>query len=176
MWCQQQQQQSAEQWHVVDEEKIRAAEALVARLRGGPHASIVQSYEQLTKAYLELAYYRLPNKGATERENSGVQEIPAKFLLRKLNSLPLPITTVDAPKTGQPFTTIQRFEPGYDLVGGITCPKRLKCLGSDGRFYLQVLRSFVFCRGFFDFVARCSFSKAVTTCARTRSCSSSSLL
>ncbi len=101
-----------------------------------------QSYERLTQAYLELAYHRMPKASAGERENSGLQQpIPANFQIRGLTALPLPIGTVDAPSPGaHDFATIQRFETSYDLVGGITCPKRLKCLGSDGRVYQQLLK------------------------------------
>lgn len=36
--------------------------------------------------------------------------------------------------------TIDHFDVRYENVGGITRPKRLRCVGSDGRTYLQLLK------------------------------------
>ncbi len=130
--------------HVVDEGKINAANAIVARLKKLGSGSMLQSYEALWGALVQLAYYDMPSRDkALQMTPEGPQEIPSNFGIRALNQLSLPISTVPQP-TGvvvpEDVPKIDRFESSYELVGGINRPKRLRCIGSNGRVYQQLLK------------------------------------
>ncbi len=38
------------------------------------------------------------------------------------------------------LVTMARYEESYTMVGGINAPKKIKCLGSDGRWEIQLVK------------------------------------
>ncbi len=133
--------------HVVDDGKITVAKRILSQLKAGGQAKIVKQYENLCHAYVELSYHDLPVRGksAAGSKMDPVQEIPATFAILKLSKLDLPVSTVEQPlgaelAPDENCPKIDRFEKTYDLVGGINKPKRLQCLGSNGKRFYQLLK------------------------------------
>lgn len=130
------------QHHVVDDGKILAAKRVLSTLKSGGQSQVVKWYESLCSAYVELSYHDLPVRGKSNAApGPPTQDIPADFQILKVSKLPLPVPTLDQDAMGGgPLPTIDHFQRTYDLVGGINRPKLLRCLGSDGKVYMQLLK------------------------------------
>jgi len=46
----------------------------------------------------------------------------------------------DGNYTQESFVGIAEFAPDFALVGGINAPKKIKCLGTDGRWRAQLVK------------------------------------
>jgi ataxia telangiectasia mutated family protein len=131
--------------HVVDEAKIAAATKLVDKLKIGGLGALVKSYELLCAAYVELSYHDLPVRGraAVGASMEPVQDIPSQSAILQISKLRLPVSTLEQPlgvAVPDSCPKIEKFERTYELVGGMNKPKRIKCLGSNGKWYQELLK------------------------------------
>ena len=99
--------------------------------------TILDRMETIYIDLIDLAHHN-PNDICT-------MSIPKKCtLLRESNIRDLPMFSIDVPiSPNADYTnvvTIVRFEPTYTFPGGITKPKLLTCLGSDGNRYKMLLK------------------------------------
>ncbi|KAG0417082.1 hypothetical protein HPB47_005900, partial [Ixodes persulcatus] len=124
------------------EDRVEGARLLVSRLRqaGGTVASTLPQLERLMDAYIQLAYLDPPQTGA-----NAVVTLPRDILLLKLGCLDhVPVLTqtveVDRSCCYSGIGGIARFEPRYQLCGGINMPKVVTCVGQDGHSYKQLVK------------------------------------
>ena len=94
---------------------------------------------------LAAAYEELADLEISKREVTGDKKklTPKLSRIRDLSTVALP--TVDlAVRPEADYSSIvypQKYIPTFNLVGGIHLPKLVTCLGSDGRYYRQLVKS-----------------------------------
>lgn len=102
--------------------------------RGADIAQIITKMNTLSLALIELAYH--PNQS----------KLPMGCKIQKLPNLTqIPILTTTIPlredrNYKNKFAGIQKQDTTYTSPGGITAPKKISCLGTDGRKYTQLLK------------------------------------
>ena len=139
---------------VVENVKIKAATDLLSELEStSPYLrKLIGEMSSLASAYIELAFYTIPQNFAKER----FTPIPLIGSLSKISHLEYTaIPTAEIPllpeqqlsgldSNGAPlslrFPTLLGFEKTFKLVGGLNLPKVIDCLGSDGKKYRQLVK------------------------------------
>ncbi|KAJ1651549.1 Serine/threonine-protein kinase tel1 [Dispira simplex] len=129
-------------------QRSAVATKIIQKLFSNPAlAKIIRETEQLSLAYIELAYTKIP-KGTGPGGST-----PTLFTMssrQRISALPamehIPVATIQLPVNPQArytqgsFPTIQQFDKQYRTAGGINLPKIIKCYGSDGRTYRQLVK------------------------------------
>ncbi|KAJ3326194.1 hypothetical protein HDV06_000070 [Boothiomyces sp. JEL0866] len=99
---------------------------------------IVFNMEKLFKGYYVAAYLPVPKNKRLTLDSSSI-------LLKIKAEAKIPVITVQqsvlVPKAYENIIYIEKFESTYNLPGGINAPKVLKCIGSDGKVYRQLVKS-----------------------------------
>ena len=121
------------------EARTAAATRLLKRLSSRQAlAEPVRQLEAASVALVELAYHAHAGTASTGR-------VPSGCGLLRLGALPaVAVQTVpvavraDADYTSVP--TVVRWDDRYAMVGGVNAPKKLRCLGSDGKWRPQLLK------------------------------------
>ncbi|XP_043247163.1 serine-protein kinase ATM-like [Amphibalanus amphitrite] len=121
------------------EARTAAATRLVKRLASKPAlAEPVRQLEAASAALVELAYHTHVGTASSGRVPSGCRLLKLGELSAvAVQTVPLPVRA-DADYTAVP--TVIKWDNKYDMVGGVNAPKKLRCLGSDGRWRPQLLK------------------------------------
>ncbi|KAF0295031.1 Serine-protein kinase ATM [Amphibalanus amphitrite] len=121
------------------EARTAAATRLVKRLANKPAlAEPVRQLEAASAALVELAYHTHVGTASSGRVPSGCRLLKLGELSAvAVQTVPLPVRA-DADYTAVP--TVIKWDNKYDMVGGVNAPKKLRCLGSDGRWRPQLLK------------------------------------
>jgi len=118
---------------------VKAAKAIIAKLRK-KKGSLVQSMEQLSEAYIDVAYYDV---SAHKNVRTGIK-FPTTCPLLRLTKGQVAIPTVDLgiDKSCQyeNVTFLESFNGCFQLVGGVNLPKIVTCIGSDGKRRKQLIK------------------------------------
>lgn len=117
---------------------MKAARDMIAKLRR-QKSSLVKSIEQLCDAYIDLAYYDV----SAQKKQRGPFKLPANCPLLKVKGgvvVPTKDLAVDRTCTYSDVTCIDRFDPCYQLAGGVNLPKVVTCVGSDGTRRKQLVK------------------------------------
>jgi ataxia telangiectasia mutated family protein len=123
---------------VIDEAKQRASTTL---------KPLADSFDRLTKALIDLAYK--PMKDFEEKKRLSSSEsfpISKREPLANLTGLQhVPILTLSLPikprgDYAKAFVGIEKFKLEFETVGGINAPKKIHCLGTDGKLRPQLLK------------------------------------
>jgi len=127
--------------------KSMAAISILDRLKSLPRlARIIHHMELMCTAYIELANFTqpIPQGKKTQQQK---KEIPIERNLqiaKILDLIEIPVTTYELPVNPRcdysEFPYIVKFKSTLKYVGGINLPKVVQCLGSDGRFYTQLVK------------------------------------
>jgi ataxia telangiectasia mutated family protein len=122
---------------VIDEDKVRAAKTLLAKLQRGTHAQLLTELSTLIATYIDLTCVEPPTAGAQKRRNERSTTFPLPTAMQRLPSL----TRVVVP-TMPPESQVHMvgFSPMYTLCGGRSAPKIVECIGSDGRRHKQLVK------------------------------------
>lgn len=113
----------------------------------------VDAIDLACEAYIEWASVKVledpdySTPGAPRRKpKKGSLPIKENFMIiTRVCNLPIPVTTFSLPisvtgkYTAQDFASIVRYESTFTIAGGVTTPKVLLCLGSDGKQYKQLV-------------------------------------
>ncbi|KAH9504405.1 hypothetical protein Btru_063524 [Bulinus truncatus] len=124
---------------ITEESRVEAAKNLLEKLKKKDKVSnIVRNMEFLCMAYIYLANTPASNK-------PGQLPIPKTMNILKLPNLDnvlLPSVELDVDPSGEYSNLVSpvRFEPTYEIVGGINLPKVIVCHGSDGRPRKQLVK------------------------------------
>lgn len=117
---------------------MKAARDVIAKLRRQKPA-LVKSVEQLCDAYIDLAYYDV----TAFKQQRGPIKLPASCPLLKLKGgVVMPTTDLSVDRTCgyNHELCIERFDPYFQLAGGVNLPKILTCVGSDGKRRKQLVK------------------------------------
>ena len=120
---------------------MKAAKDLLSKLRR-QKPSLVKSVEQLCDAYIDLAYYDV----SSQKTQRGPIKLPTSCPLLKLKErvvIPTVDLAVDRICQYNDAVYIQRFEPYFQLAGGVNLPKIVTCVGSDGKRRRQLIKVFI---------------------------------
>eukprot|EP00026_Physarum_polycephalum_P000025 Phypoly_transcript_00025.p1 GENE.Phypoly_transcript_00025~~Phypoly_transcript_00025.p1 ORF type:complete len:3119 (+),score=637.15 Phypoly_transcript_00025:93-9449(+) len=127
-------QKGTKKQFVVEEDKVRAAKAILGRLQRGVHAQLLAELSTLITAYVELTYVE-HNSATKKPRGSAAYPLPANML--RLSGLRhVGITTLPAESP----VRVAGFSPTYTLCGGRSAPKIVECLGDDGQKYRQLVK------------------------------------
>ena len=95
--------------------------------------------EMLSQALIILAY-----TSVTESNGQSKRKLQTSEPICKIKRLQVPVLTheikVSKVAQYQDLPLLQEYEQGFTLVGGINAPKRIKCLGSDGKWRMQLIK------------------------------------
>ncbi len=125
--------------HQADTDKIQAAKQVIDSTRNSEIKQIVDETEKLIDAYIELAFITLDPK--KYRNCSEPVAMNSKLLIRQINNLSkVAIPTIENENITAILPTVVSFESAFRLAGGINLPKIVKCTGSDGKQYRQLVK------------------------------------
>lgn len=112
----------------------------------------VAAVKRVCSAYIQWADHPLKsNPGFVHKSSRNIRkdllELPKGLLITALSNEPIPVTTYDLPfdltwnYDTSSYPTITKYYSKFSYPGGITAPKIVKCIGSDGKYYTQLVRS-----------------------------------
>ncbi|KAI9144508.1 hypothetical protein BKA69DRAFT_1055444 [Paraphysoderma sedebokerense] len=122
--------------------RIDLAGSIIGKLKSDQKLlGIVTQYEDLCDAYMQLCYHVVSDSA----KKAGKMKLDRRFKLGKMNNLdlvPVPSIQIPVDPTGaySDMVTIASFKPECYFVGGVNTPKKLECVGSDGKIYLQLAK------------------------------------
>jgi ataxia telangiectasia mutated family protein len=139
--------------HLPDAGKITTALQIIMEYKK-IDKELIDQMEQLTEAYIELAF------SPVSKDKAKLQTIQfhKNFKIRSVVNLNrLPVSTIDLPaqpaavyravRPNEPvslsrgeFPSIVGFDESFSLAGGVNLPKIIKCNGSDGQKYRQLVK------------------------------------
>ncbi len=116
----------------------QAALDLITKVKAGSRAKLVSQMDMFSNA--AIAWAEVPMDKA-QRQKDYTMPSTAPLALQK--DLMIPIPTADLPydrTTGyKDIVTIRSYEPKYSIAGGISRPKIMACLGSDGSAHRELV-------------------------------------
>lgn len=130
----------------LDEENDRskAAREIVTKLKNQNSllSEVVNKTETMSLALIQLAYTAPPDKNKEKHSISSHQPL---LKLKNMENVLLPTHTLNIDKSGnylgeEGFCGLSRFESSYSMVGGINAPKKISCIGTDGKARPQLLK------------------------------------
>ncbi|KAI8900902.1 hypothetical protein BC833DRAFT_580124 [Globomyces pollinis-pini] len=104
---------------------------------------IILSMDQLFSGYIDVAYLPIPNTQLKNRTKKHDLPSSSALLRMKLSSLTPVITAtcpLSNPKDFSEITYLTGFDRSYSVPGGINAPKVIKCKGSNGKIYRQLVK------------------------------------
>lgn len=117
---------------VVDEDKVRAAKTLLARMQRGSHAQLINELSTLISAYIALT---LVEHNSSKKPRSASYALPS--VMTRITSLTyVVVPTLHADSR----VKVAGFSPIYTLCGGRSAPKIVECIGDDGKKYRQLVK------------------------------------
>ena len=136
-----------------NEERTEAAQKLLDVLASNTSLSqLIQRMRTVAEGYIKLAYLPMSTKDKQRMERPGTSsglkiEIEKNQKLRSIRNYDdVPLTTMDlainreAEYPLRNFVGISSFSTEYSTVGGITAPKKIRCLGTDGKWRPQLVK------------------------------------
>mmetsp|Transcript_7538 Transcript_7538/g.18536 ORF Transcript_7538/g.18536 Transcript_7538/m.18536 type:complete len:1263 (+) Transcript_7538:1-3789(+) len=122
--------------HMVNDDKIAAAESLIQRLRAS-HSDLIDQMQKLSEAYIELAAHPVPKLKANATLNLG----NLKFAkLRNLACSLVHVPTAPVCFAGDVPALVSHFEVKVRFVGGVNAPKVVKCIDQRGNVHKQLVK------------------------------------
>ena len=126
-------------------ERAAAVSDLFDKLRCDPRAGKrIRAIERVCDASLEWAKFPIKHLFTRGSKMSSSLPLPDHVLLRKIKDVQVPVIT--APTAIDPTTEyrdcvwISHFEEHYSTAGGVNLPKIVRCIGSNGKTYKQLVR------------------------------------
>ena len=129
--------------------KASAARQLVDRVAACSPAlaKLVSQSRRVFAAYIELAELDLGMH--PRRANTSIDAFKGKYTLARLAAQDMdsvavvtrvPEVRADGAYSDAEVVFIESFSDNFTLVGGINAPRRIRCLGSDGHAYKQLVK------------------------------------
>ncbi len=106
-------------------------------------ARIIPGTQATLLALIRLAYTPV------EKSIKGAVKLKTSEPIRKVKDVEhIPVLTAPLPHPqrrggDQGFVGIHSYEESFSLVGGVNAPKRIKCRGTDGKWYTQLVKGTV---------------------------------
>ncbi|KAF7996223.1 hypothetical protein HCN44_001855 [Aphidius gifuensis] len=122
----------------VPDKCVRGALTLVNDLKKTNINLMINEYNEIMNALIELAYYQFDPKKSQTR-------IPLKFKIHKIRSYEnsmVPTMTLDVNPNGNynNIICVDKYIDTFESLGGINAPKKIICIGSDGVRRYQVVK------------------------------------
>jgi serine-protein kinase ATM len=124
----------------------QAALELLTKVKAGPRAKLISQMDMFSNA--AIAWAEVPmEKGQRPKDHT----MPPNAPLALQKDLMIPVPTADLPydkTTGyKDIVTIRGYEAKFSIAGGISRPKIMACLGSDGSSHRELVRGdFLHCQ------------------------------
>lgn len=125
-------------------ERVAAVSDVFDKLRSDPETGQrVRAVEHVCDASLEWAKYPIKHLFTKGKHNPTSLSIPEQVLIRKLRDVRVPVITattpIDPTTEYRDCVWITAFRTKYTTAGGINLPKIVKCCGTDGKEYKQLV-------------------------------------
>eukprot|EP00818_Percolomonas_sp_WS_P004312 CAMPEP_0117435454 /NCGR_PEP_ID=MMETSP0759-20121206/490_1 /TAXON_ID=63605 /ORGANISM="Percolomonas cosmopolitus, Strain WS" /LENGTH=2884 /DNA_ID=CAMNT_0005227003 /DNA_START=126 /DNA_END=8781 /DNA_ORIENTATION=+ len=125
-----------------DKNRISAASSVISHLAKNNFRILVDQMSALIAAYVELAYYPIPEK------YKRAKSVPLKKTLKlrlvsNLTAVHVPTKELPVDPKGQyadVMTHIVSFDSNFATAGGVNLPKIIKCNGSDNKAHRQLVK------------------------------------
>ncbi|KMQ89559.1 serine-protein kinase atm [Lasius niger] len=116
-----------------EERRVLGAKKLLKRLADSPVRDIIQKMESLSRALLSFAYWQPKGKCCTGK----LYSIPRDQLISKIKNLDnvlLPTLSLPVSPSGNydNVVGVRAYQETCEFVGGVTAPKKIICVGTDG--------------------------------------------
>ncbi|CAG9773154.1 unnamed protein product [Ceutorhynchus assimilis] len=126
-------------------ERSETALSLIKRLmkKSNILAGIIGKMLTLSDSLIQLAYY-VDNGDSSDSDKSEFT-IPSRLKIRQIKDygdvlVPTYNIPVSKSNTYDNIVGIYKFAPKYKTVGGINAPKRIECIGTNGKTYSQLIK------------------------------------
>ncbi|GAA5846422.1 hypothetical protein JCM9279_001368 [Rhodotorula babjevae] len=131
--------------------RAQAADDIVEKVKAiGELRARVEAVELACEAYAEWASFNLKSAKSGYLDSRGSVRkgpLPIKssmHILSRVRDLPIPVTTFHLPVVANGrydgFPRLHRYEPTFDMAGGIHLPKIVVCIDSNGERHKQLLK------------------------------------
>ncbi|KAL0100932.1 hypothetical protein PUN28_019367 [Cardiocondyla obscurior] len=116
-----------------EERRVLGAKKLLNQLTESSVRLIVHEMENLSRALLSFAYWQPKVRPGSNKRYSISREQPI-FKMKNLNHVLLPTLTLSVRPSGNydNIIGVKSYQDSFEFVGGITAPKKIICLGTDG--------------------------------------------
>lgn len=137
----------------------------------------VRNVERACEAFLDWAAYPIKGDKRFSNKKNVPLQVPQDRLLLKLIDTDVPIPTMKTPLDltlrYENYVCIKNYERAFSTAGGVNLPKINVCVGTDGRRYKQLVRSYQIGLHDAHLTAHSSKARATTTCDKMPSWSKS---
>ena len=127
-----------------EKKRISSTNCWFDSILGDPHFDnspySTEGMQDLAAAYEQLADLEINKREVNTEKKSLTSKLSH---IKDLHNVALPTVDLPVQPTGNYSSIVypQKYMPAFHLVGGIHLPKLVTCLGSDGRYYRQLVKS-----------------------------------
>eukprot|EP01064_Diplonema_japonicum_P024245 TRINITY_DN3476_c2_g1_i2.p1 TRINITY_DN3476_c2_g1~~TRINITY_DN3476_c2_g1_i2.p1 ORF type:complete len:2821 (+),score=710.18 TRINITY_DN3476_c2_g1_i2:67-8529(+) len=136
-------QQRYREVFMADTGKIEAAKRILKALsRSKTMAPLLEEMRTLVEAYMQFAFHPINKKTHIDGEKIPLTKDLSLKNVRSLSHAVVPTYSIPVSKMGDyaRVPRVKEFEPCFTTAGGINLPKIIRCLGSDGKWYKQLVK------------------------------------
>ena len=124
--------------------RTQAASNLIAEMSSNVNLTEIMSrYSTLSASLIQLAYITVPPK-MQNKENVSIPIDRAASITKIANwqNIAVPTDCIPVRPDGDYSNVagIRNFSPSYTLCGGINAPKKITCMGTDGKLRIQLVK------------------------------------
>ncbi|XP_024884976.1 serine-protein kinase ATM [Temnothorax curvispinosus] len=116
-----------------EERRVLGAKRLLSRLTDSSVRTIVREMESLSRALLSFAYWQPKGRCYTNKGYPIPRDQPISKI-KNLNNVLLPTLSLPVRPSGNYDNVIgvRSYQESCEFVGGVTAPKKIICVGTDG--------------------------------------------
>ena len=130
-----------------ENDRTKAAKEIIQKLKSSRELSdITEKTEKMSLALIEFAYINpVMDKTNNPKPEQTLSSNEALLKLKNMEQVLLPTHSLRISKSGNYLETpgfcgVSQFSARYSMVGGINAPKKISCIGSNGKVRPQLLK------------------------------------
>lgn len=124
--------------------RATAASSIFAQLRADPSCSKrISDVEMVCDASLQFAKWPIKAMVTSSQKRKPSLDVAPHLAIRKLSKVQVPVVTAHTPLDPtcryDDCVWIAHYETRFDTAGGVNMPKIIRCIGTDGNKYKQLV-------------------------------------